>query len=156
MPQLFLIRVRRHGPSGSDSTSTVTHLMEGPTARMDHLRVIHLTSQPNPYISPLYGTLSPTGPSHLTSQVTSNGAGHDLRVESTHGLGHPTEWVTPWVRSVLMESLDTPRSVHVASHEELHGIDHATWSLMLLLWPLVPRNLIVSIPSMRPLVFSTL
>ena len=25
-----------------------------------------------------------------------------------------------------MESLDTPESDHVASHEELHGIDHAT------------------------------
>ncbi|KAL5538603.1 hypothetical protein UlMin_045291 [Ulmus minor] len=33
-------------------------------------------------------------------------------------------WVAPWVRSVPMESLDSPRSVHVASHEELHGIDH--------------------------------
>ena len=113
-------------------------------------------SQPNPQISPLYGTLSPTGPSHPTSRVTSNGTGHTLWVKSTHGLGHPTEWVAPWVRSVPMESLDTPRSVHVASHEELHGIDHALWSLMLPLWPLVPGNPTVPIPSMRPLVISTL
>ena len=77
--------------------------------------------QPSPQISPLYGTLNPTGPSHPTSQVTSNDTGHTLRVESAHRLGHPTEWVTLWVRSVPMETLDTPRSVHVASHEELHG-----------------------------------
>ena len=136
--------------------SPVAHLMEGPTAKMDRLRVIHPTGQSNPQIGPLYGTLSPTGPSYPTSQVTSNGMGHTLRVESTCGLGHPTEWVAPWVQSVPMESLDTPRSVHVASHEELQGIDHTTWSLMLPLWPLVPGNPTVPIPSMRPLVFSTL
>ena len=61
--------------------------------------------------------------------------GYTLQVESTHGLGHPTEWVAPWVRSVPMESLDSPRSDHVTSHKELHGIDHTTWSLMLPLWP---------------------
>ncbi len=136
--------------------SPMAHLMEGPTARMDRLRVIHLTSQPNPQISLLYCTLSPTGPSHLTSRVTSNGTGHTLRVELTHELGHPTEWVALWVRSVPMESLDTPRSDHVAFHEELHGIDHATWSSVLPLWPLVPCNPTVPIPSMRPLVFFTL
>ena len=52
-------------------------------------------SQPNPHISPLYGTLSPTGPSHPTSRVTFNGTGHTLRVESIHGLGNLTEWVAP-------------------------------------------------------------
>ena len=82
--------------------------------------------------------------------------GHTLRVESTRGLGHPTEWVVPWVWSVLMESLDTPRSVLVAFHEKLQDIDHATWFLMLPLWPLVPGNPTVHIPSMRSLVFSTL
>ncbi|KAL5583501.1 hypothetical protein UlMin_015943 [Ulmus minor] len=46
-------------------------------------------------------------------RVTSNGTGHTLRVESTRGLGHPTEWVALWVRSIPMESLDTPRSVHM-------------------------------------------
>ena len=112
--------------------------------------------QPSLQISPLYGTLSPTGPSHPTSRVTSNGTGHTLRVASTRGLGHPTEWVDPWVRSIPMESLNTPRFVPVASHEELQGIDHATWSLMLPLWPLVPGNPTVPIPSVRPLVFSTL
>ena len=74
MPQPFPIRVCLrsyfNSPSDPDSTSAVAHLMEGLTARMDHLRVIHFTSQPNPQISPLYGTLSPTGPSHLTSRVT--------------------------------------------------------------------------------------
>ena len=95
-------------------------------------------------------------PSHPTSRVTSNGTCHTLRVESTHGLGHPTKWVTPWVRSVPMESLDTPRFSHVAFHEELHGIDHATWSLMLPLWPLVSDNPTVPIPSIRSMVFSTL
>ena len=123
---------------------------------MDRLRVIHSTGQPNLRISLLYGILSPTGPSHPTSWVTSNGTGHTLRVELTRGLEHPTEWVTPWVRSVPMETLNTPKSVHVASHEELHDIDLATWSLMLPLWPLVPCNPIVPIPSRRPLVFSTL
>ena len=113
-------------------------------------------NQPSLQVSPLYGKLSPTGLSHPTSRVTSNDTGHTLRVESTHGLGHPTEWVAPWVRSIPIESLDTPRSIHVASHEELQGIDHATWSLMLPLWPLVPGNPTVPIPSMRPLVFSTL
>ena len=39
------------------------------------------------------------------------------RGESTHELGHPTGWVAPWVRSVLIESLDFPRSNHVASNE---------------------------------------
>ncbi|KAL5579856.1 hypothetical protein UlMin_012298 [Ulmus minor] len=116
-----------NSPSGSDSTSAVAHLMEGLTTKMDRLRVIHPTGQPNPQISPLYGTLSPTGPSHPMSR-------------STRGLGYPTEWVAPWVRSVPMESLDTPRSVHVASHEGLQGIDHATWSLMFPLWPLIPGN----------------
>ena len=124
--------------------------MEGPTIRMDRSRVIHLASQPNPQISPLYGTLSPMGPIHPTSWVTSKDTGHTLRVESTRGLGHPTEWVALWVRSVPMESLDTPRSVHVASHDELQGIDLATWSSMLPLWPLVPGNPTVPIPSMRP------
>ena len=104
--------------------SVVAHLMEGPTARMDRLRVIHLKIQPNP----LYGTLSPTGPSHPTSRVTSNDTCHTLRVELTRGLGHPIEWVTPWVWSVPKESLGIPRSVLVASHEELQGIDHTTWS----------------------------
>src|SRR5690606_36510343 len=108
--------------------------------------------QPNLRISLLYGTLSPTGPSHPMSQVTSNGTGHTLRVESTRGLGHPIEWVAPWVRSVPMESLGAPRSVLVASHEELQGIDHITWSLMLSLWPLVPGNPTIPIPSMNPLV----
>ena len=111
-------------------------------------------NQPNPQINPLYGTLSPMGPSHPMSQVTSNGTGHTLRFELTHGLGHPTEWVAPWVRSVPIETLDTLIPVHVASHDELHGIDHATWSLMLPLRPLVPGNPTVPIPSMRPLVFS--
>ena len=80
--------------------------------------------QPNLRVSPLYGTLGPTGPSHPTSRVTFNSTGHTLRVELTHGLEHPIEWVAPWVRLVPMESFDSPRSVHVASHEELHGIDH--------------------------------
>ena len=111
--------------------SAVAYLMGGPIARIDRLRVIHYTGQPNLWISPLYGTLSPTGPSHPMSRVTSNGTGHTLRVESTRGLGHPTEWVAPWVRSAPMESLDTPRSILVASHEKLQGIDHTTWSSML-------------------------
>ena len=61
------------------------------------------------------------------SRVTSNGTGYTLQVESIHELGHPTKWVAPWVRLVLMESLNTPRFDHVASHEELHGIDHAKY-----------------------------
>ena len=177
MPRPCPVRVRRHGPprgfnvttrskglprstsnspSGLDSTSAVAYLMEGPTTRMDCSRAIHPTGQPNPHISPLYGTLGPTGPIHPTSWVTSNGTGHTLRIESTRGLGQPIEWVAPWVRPVPMKSLNTPRSVHVASYEELHGIDHATWSLMLPLWPLVPCNPTVPIPLMRPLVFFTL
>ena len=51
------------------------------------------------------------------SRVTSNGTGHTLQVESTYGLGHPIKWVAPWVRSVPIESLDSPRSNHVASYE---------------------------------------
>ena len=97
-------------------------------------------SQPSPHVSPLHDTLSPTGLSHPMSRVKSNGTGHTLRVKSTHRLGHLTEWVAPWVRSVPMESLDTPRSVHVASHEELQGIDHATWSLMLPIMTISPRQ----------------
>ena len=50
-------------------------------------------SQPSPQVSQLYSTLSSTGPSHPMIQVTPNGVGHTLRVESAHGLGHPTEWV---------------------------------------------------------------
>ena len=69
------------------------------------------------------------------SQVTPNGAGHTLRVESTHGLGHPTEWVAPWVWSVPIEFLDSPRSDHVTSCGELHGIEYTTWPSMLPLWP---------------------
>ena len=65
-------------------------------------------------ISPLYGTLSPMGPGHPTSRVTSNSTGHTLRFKLTHGLEHPIEWVVPWVRSVPMESLDTPKSDLVA------------------------------------------
>ena len=80
--------------------------------------------QPNLQISALYGTLSPTGPGHPMSRVTSNSTGHTLQVELTHGLEHPIVWVAPWVRSVPMESLDSPISVRVASHEELHDIDH--------------------------------
>ena len=82
--------------------------------------------------------------------------GHTLRVESSHGLGYHTEWVAPWVRSVSIESLDSPRSDQVTSHEELYGIDHVTLSSMLSLWPLALYNPTVLIPSMRPLVFSTL
>ena len=84
----------------------------------------HSLYEPNLRISPFYGTLSPTGPSHPTSRVTSNSTGHTLWVELAHELEHPVEWVVPWVRSVPMESLDSPRSVHVASHEGLHGMDH--------------------------------
>ena len=84
-----------------------------------------------PTSQPTLRLLSPTCPSNHMSRVTPNVTGHTLRVESTHGLGHPIEWVAPWVRSIPMESLDSPRSVHVASHKELHGIDHATWYLML-------------------------
>ena len=83
--------------------------MEGPTARMDRLRVIHLTSQPNPQISPLYSTLSPTGPSHPTSQVTSNGMGHTLRVGSSRLMG--------W--GILLSGL-------------LHGYGQFLWSLLTL------------------------
>ena len=129
LPRHFTIRVHHHGPSRGFNETTRSlgppwvlrqnpmrlrsNITYGPShgrpnRRMDHLRVIHLTNQPNPQISPLYGTLSPTGSSHPTSCVTSNGTGHTLRVESTHELGHPTEWVAPWVRSVPMESLDTP------------------------------------------------
>ena len=73
-------------------------------------------SQSSPQVSPLYGTLSPTGPSHPISRVTPYDASHTLRGDSTHELGHPTEWVSPWVRSVPVKSLDLPRSNHVASH----------------------------------------
>ena len=62
-------------------------------------------SQPNPQVSPLYGALSPMGPSHPTSWVTPNITGHILRVKLTHGLWHPAEWVAPWVWLVPMESL---------------------------------------------------
>ena len=78
--------------------------------------------------------------------VTPKGTGHTLRARLTHGLGHPTEWVAPWERSVLMESLGIPRSDHAASHEELHGIDHTTWPSMLPLWPLTLANPTVPIP----------
>ena len=88
--------------------SAVAHLMGGPTTRMDRLRVIHPTGQPNLQISPLYGTLSPTGPSHPTSRVTSYGMGHTLRVESARGLGHPAEWVAPWVGQFLWSPLVLP------------------------------------------------
>ena len=88
--------------------SLMAHLMEGPTARMDRLRVIHPTGQPNPRISPLYGTLSPMGPSHPMSRVTSYGTGHTLRVESARGLGHPAEWVAPWVGQFLWSPLVLP------------------------------------------------
>ena len=80
-----------NSPRGLDSMSAVAYLMEGPIVRMDHLWVIHSMSQSNPQVSLLYGTLSPTGPSHPTSWITSNGTGHTLRVELTHGLGHPTD-----------------------------------------------------------------
>ena len=42
-------------------------VLEDSTAKMDRLLVIHSMSQPNPQVSPLNGTLSPTGPSHPTS-----------------------------------------------------------------------------------------
>ena len=143
-------------PSGLDTMSPMAHLMEGPTTRMDHLWVTRSMSQPSPHVSALYGTLSPMGLCYPTSQVTPNGMGHTLRVESTHELGHPTEWVAPWVRSVPIESLDSPRSDHVTSYGELHGIEYTTWPSMLPLWPPAPCNPTVPIPSMRPLVSSTL
>ena len=116
MPRPFPIRVHRHGPprgstwrpipkarlrsytrspSGSDSMSPMGHPMEGPTARMDRLWVIRSMSQPSPYVSLLYDTLNPTGPSHPMN-----------RVKSTHDLGHPVEWVAPWVRSAPTKTLD--------------------------------------------------
>ena len=64
-------------------------------------------------VSPFYGTLSPTSPSHPKSRVIPYGAGHTLWVESAHELGHPIEWVAPWVRLVPIKSLDFPRSNHV-------------------------------------------
>ena len=42
--------------------------------------------------------------SHPTARVTPYGTGHTLQAESTHGSGHPTEWVAPWVRSVPIVS----------------------------------------------------
>ena len=83
----------------------------------------------------LYGSAQPTdqptlrytqphGPKSSYESGHINSTGHTLRVQLAHELEHPVEWVAPWVRSVPMESLDSPRSVHVASHEELHGIDH--------------------------------
>ena len=65
-------------------------------------------SQPNPWVSLLYSTLNPMGLSHPMSRVTSNSTGHTLRVELDHELEHPVEWVALWVRSVPMESLDSP------------------------------------------------
>jgi len=120
-------------PSGLGSTSAVAHLMGGPTSRMDRSRVAHSTGQLNLRISPFYGTLSPTGPSHPTSWVTSNSTGHTLRVRSDRELGHPIGWVALWVQSIPKEFLDTPRSVLVTSHEKLQDIDQ--WSSILSLWP---------------------
>ena len=79
-----------NSPSGSDSTSAVAHLTEGPTARMDHLRVIHLTSQPNPRISPLYGTLSPCGPksSYELGHIQRHGSYLTGRVDSWVGASY--------------------------------------------------------------------
>ena len=65
-------------------------------------------SQPSPWVNPFYGTLSPMGSSHFMSRVTPNGMGHTLRVESAHKLGHPIEWVAPWVRPVPTKALDYP------------------------------------------------
>ena len=96
--------------------SAVAHLMGGPIARMDRLQVIHPMGQPSLRVSPLYDTLNPTSPSHPMSRVIPYGADHTPRVEPIHKLGHPTEWVAPWVRPVPIESLDFPRSNHVASY----------------------------------------
>lgn len=67
--------------------SVVAYLMEGPTVGMDYLWVIHSMSQPNSQVNPLYGTLNLTGLIHPTIQVTPNGTGHTLRVESTRLMG---------------------------------------------------------------------
>ena len=66
--------------------------MEGLTARMNRLRVIHFTGQPNLRINPLYGTLNPTVPSHPTSRVTPYGSSRlvgwgVLFSASLHGYG---------------------------------------------------------------------
>ena len=83
----------------------------------------------------LYGSAQPTdqptlrytqphGPksSYESGHIQQHGSHPTGRVDSW--IGHPIEWVAPWVRSVPMESLDSPRSVHVTSHKELHGIGH--------------------------------
>ena len=74
-------------------------------------------SQPSLRVSPLYGKLSPMGPSPPMSQIIPYAMGHTLRGESTHELEHPTEWVASWVQSISFESLDFPRSNYVASDE---------------------------------------
>ena len=142
MPQPFSIRVRHHGPPcGFNVTTRSKGLPLVPLQTAQAARILRL-------LWPISREAQPLGWTAYESFT--------LRVESIHWLGHPTKWVAPWERSVPMESLDTPRSAHVASHEELQGIDHTTWSLMLPLWPLVSGNPTVPIPSMRPLVFSTL
>ena len=63
-------------------------------------------SQPSPWVSPFYATLIPIDPSYPTSWITPYGMGHTLRVKLAHKLGHPIEWVTPWVQSVPTKTLD--------------------------------------------------
>ena len=48
-------------------------------------------SQPSPWVSPFYGTLSPTGPSHPINRVTPYGTGHTLQVELIRELERPIE-----------------------------------------------------------------
>ena len=79
-----------------------------------------------PTCEPILWYTQPHGPK------SSYESGHTLQVESAHGLKHPTKWVTLWVQSVPIKSLDSPRSDHVTSHEELHGIECTTWHSMLI------------------------
>ena len=93
-------------PYGLDTILSMAHLKEGFLVKLAHLWAIHSMSQPNPWVSPFYSTLSPTCPSYPMSRVTLYGMGHILQVESTHELGLPIKWVTLWVRLVSIKTLD--------------------------------------------------
>jgi len=92
-----------NSPRGLGSMSVVAHPMEGPTGKMDCLWFTHSTGQPNLRISPLYGTLSPMGPSHPTSRVTSNSTGHTLWVGASYRVGRSMGTVSSYRVSWLSQ-----------------------------------------------------
>ncbi|KAL5574137.1 hypothetical protein UlMin_023734 [Ulmus minor] len=121
--------------------STKYRLLVDPETKATHVQpptlyMVHTQPCVDPHVSPLYGTLSPTGLSHPMSRVTPSCTGHTLRVESTYGLGHPTEWgqlliTSSAVDTALLHAMSVGLNAlnatyHQVSHSKTFCLDGGT------------------------------